>query len=234
MNIRTVIKFGTILLFCCTALPLFAQERVIDKKEFDTVYTSALNKLEKRVYRSSYSSESISGRDQSVRSNTNSLYESVPPNRKHSIYSSTSSKGSHKYENITIGEKTWYRVNDGVWKLLGSGSGSGSGSGDGSSARRIEHTMEYKINVGDTIDGVAADHYQFTEVIKWENSTGVVEETTRRGFWVRKDGLLVRSEYENVDGLRNTSNKTSTKYEYPKHIEINAPDVYEEEKGSDQ
>jgi hypothetical protein len=220
-------KIGTILLFCFTALPLLAQERIIEKKEFDDTYSNAYKKLEKRIFRSTYNSEWVRGKERRLTNRYSSVRESVPPDREHTTSISSDGETTHKFESIRIGDKFWERVNDGVWKF-GSSAGSGTGSGSGLSAREIERKIEYKKISNIDADGIGVDHYQFRQRIRWETSSGVYDDVTSTDYWIRKDGLPVRYEHENDDAVQDTFYKTSTTWEYPERIRIEAPDIYEE------
>lgn len=223
---KNPIRLAVFFALCIFALPTLAQERVIEKKEFDETYSAALKKVEKKVNRSTYDSESTWPGYPTFNHRTSSVTETVPPDREHDTTTYARGDTSNKYESIRIGKNYWSRVNDGVWKL-NNGFGSGSGSGSGIAAREIERKIEYSKIVGEFRDGVTVDHYQYRQTIRWESARGVFDEVTRTDYWIRKDGLPVRYETKTNDALRDRVEKVTITWEYPARIVIEAPDIYE-------
>jgi hypothetical protein len=220
---KTIYKFGVYLALFCAAIPIFAQDRIIDKKEYDSIYQKSQPFLENRAYRSTSISEQYN-RGGSPETRT-SVYEFVPPDRYHSVYSWTDSKGLRKSESITIGDQMWNRMDDGLWKVAESGSGSGSGSGFG--GQLIERVIEYKVTSGVKVDSKTADLYQFTVTNKFASGNGAFQTGSTERRWFNKKGMILKS--ENISTRDGSSiNGTTTTYEYDPKIKIEAPEVFGE------
>jgi hypothetical protein len=232
MKMKTISRSAILLFLLCAAVPLLAQERVIEKNEFDSIYQTSLVFLRTRAYRSTTEIKR-DGDDSPV--NRTSVYEFVPPDRYHSFLTWTDAIGNNKKnESIKIGTESWFRENDGPWKVSGNGygTGSGSGSGSGSGRREIEQITEYKMTAGVKIGGEFADLYQFSHIVKYEDPAGRFETTIARNNWINKQGLLLKSEYTSADPRLNINYITSTVYEYDPRIKIDPPAVVPETKSN--
>ena len=202
----------------CAAIQVFAQERTIDEKEFESMYRNSLQFLKDRSYRSTL----VSARGSSKYTSIN---EFVLPDRRRSIFITTNSSGTEvKTETIRIGDSVWTRTNDGPWKdISGQGGGYGSGSGSGTSAKLVERLIEYKVISGESVGGEVADHYRHTTTLKFTGERGDFQSIWTRSNWFSADGRLLKSENTTVDGDSKVSYGSSTTYEYDPNIRIEAP-----------
>jgi hypothetical protein len=202
-----------------------AQERVIEQKEFDSIYQKSLLFLRTRAYRSTTVRKTDGDSSPAART---SVYEFVPPDRYHSINTWTDYDGAiKKNESIRIGKKSWFRANDEPWRISGIGMGNGTGAASG--MREIERVTGYKMTPGVKLETGTADLYQFTETLRFEDRSGFFEETTWRDNWFNNGGLLLKSEYSTINTRLRTAYKASTIYEYDSRITIKPP-VVEPEK----
>jgi hypothetical protein len=225
---RKISKPVILFFLLCAAVTVIAQERVIEKNEFDSVYQKSSLLLKTRAYRSTMVRKT--GGDSSPVGET-SVYEFVPPDRYHSISTWTDDNGAvKKNESIRIGTKSWFRANDEPWRVSGIGSGNGSGAGSG--MREIERVIGYKMTPGVKLETGTANLYQFTQTLRFEDRGGFFEATTSRDNWFNKEGLLLKSEYSLINTRLRMTYKTSTIYEYDPRITIEPPAVVPETKSN--
>lgn len=213
---RTISKSTILFFLLCAAIQTLAQERVIEKNEFDSVYRTSLLFLKTRVYHSTTATKT--GGDSSA-ANRTFVFEFVPPDRYRSSSTWTDDEGAvRKNESIRIEEKSWFRASDEPWRVLGSADGYGSGRGTG--RLDIERTAGYKMTPGVKLETGTADLYQSTETLRFEDKIGFFEETSWRDNWINKEGLILKSEYTTMNTRYRTISKTSTTYEYDSRITI--------------
>jgi len=217
---RTISGAVILLVLLGAALPVLAQDRIIDKKEYDSIYQKSLRFLETRAYRSTRVSEEYDrGSSPDIQTY---VYEFVPPDRHHYVFSWTDSAGLRKIESITIGDQRWQRTDDGLWKVDAIGSGTGSGSGEG--GRLIEQLIEYKVTSGVKMGNETADLYQFTKTSKFASGNGAYQTGSTERRWFNRKGLLLKSENISTREGSSTDGAAAT-YEYGPKIKIEAPEV---------
>ncbi|HEY8562299.1 MAG TPA: hypothetical protein VIL74_18125 [Pyrinomonadaceae bacterium] len=226
-------------LFCLTfvllsALAAFAQEKTIDKTEFDAALKNRFLKFEGRAYRETRTIEDVTPKDDRFKFFSRSVLEFAPPNRSRLLYESESWLHRKRTETIRIDQKFYLREDDGEWteknlaefqKTLKSVSGSDFLTAD-------EQT-EYK-----TLGTQILNDLKTTVYVRIERRKTIYKPkreerfwTSVTKFWLDETGGIVRE--EELSEARAAAEKTSpetpyrerrtTVWEFDPKIKIEAP-----------
>lgn len=201
------IMFGTIAMALVVfSIPAFAQERTITEKEFEDVDSAAREFLKKTSYRSIE-------RD----GPSETIYESVPPDRTRTLVTEKTNGVTKTTETIKIGPEIFTRKDGGKWEIQGPRDPNRyTVMGD---AGDRERANEYKLSSGVMLGSEKTDIYEH-KVTTTYRSTALRTVWTRR-LWIDRKGMMVKLEniYTNAGG---TSSYTLG-YEYDPKIKIVAP-----------
>jgi hypothetical protein len=197
------ISFCFVLVFCCVAI-VTAQERVIDKSEFDAVVTDSnktLVRLRNEKYRMTVTtSGKIIGRPKNDWS-SKTISEYVSADQTRSIYSSMlGGKENPTKEAIVIGKWRYTRTGTDSWsrKAYEPGQTQAQQAPPYESPFEVIGTVaDYKYLGKENLAGRSADVYQRIErQTKVNKKNGENTETeTKLTYWVGEDRTLWKSEH---------------------------------------
>lgn len=191
------------MVICCVIL-VSAQERVIDKLEFDSVAREPENhpvKLSGKAYRMTIETGSqVVGRQQTEFS-SKSITEFGPEKESRTVSSSTfGGKPSSRRETIVIGKWEYSRtVDDGPWtrKERETGAKKITSVSNTDPYEIVSSTMGYKFLGSEVLEGQKTSIYLKTEKEKRLNKADgkTSELKSTRKFWIGPDGFQLRYEY---------------------------------------
>jgi hypothetical protein len=218
MKIKFLMMLIFSLVFFNTTM-IWGQEKAITKAEFIKNTENYYLSLRDKSYRSITTNKTFNIGNSTPINVSKTIYEVIPPHKSRSIYESD----KEKIEEITIGPRTFIRVNDGKWKRKDDNDTAG-GIGCGS---QILYES-YKVTKNTKLNGKSVNLYEKT--MKTGNSScgsGSSSNGTRiwtERFWITKENLFLKVENENEDVEAKTMSRRSTIYQYsPKKLKIEAP-----------
>jgi hypothetical protein len=194
------ISFCFLLVFCCVAI-VTAQEKPIDKTEFDAVVAGGNNhhlrwKDEKYRMTVSTSSKTI-GRPQTDWS-SKLIVEHGSANEKRTV-STSSFGGKHNktQEAILIGKRKYTRSGDEPWTQKGDEPPRPETKAPESATESLERVAEYRYLGKENLAGRATDIYQKTEhqTKVRKNNGESIESDVKSTYWFGEDGALLKNEY---------------------------------------
>lgn len=203
MNFKTLV-IATITIILASS-PAFSQERTITEKEFEDVDSVATEFLKKVSYRSI-------GRDDT----SETIYESVPPDRTRLLVTKKTNGITTRTETIKIGPKTFVRKDGGTWVIPEPQGPRYAVRGDPVDAER---TSEYKLTSGVMFGDEKTGIYQNTEITT-SKSIGFRRVWTQR-LWINEKGMMVK--YESIYTDAGGTGSYTLVYEYDPKIKIVAP-----------
>jgi len=197
------ISFCFVLVFCCVAI-VAAQEKIIDKSEFDAVVAES-NKILVRGKNEKYrmtvtTSAKIIGRTQNDWS-SKTISEYVSANRTRSVYDSTfGGKPTPTKEAIVIGEWKYMRAGTDPWSRKANEPTQPQAqpaSPPENPFQVIETVAEYKYLGKENLGGRPASVYQKIErqtKVNQKNGENT-ESETKATYWISEDRTMFKNEY---------------------------------------
>lgn len=191
----------------CVSISIFAQEKTIEKSEFDTVYKNSFRGNVSQARREIRTSESIYDSTQQIKISANvsdsvgtvsrtkskTVMEFVPNVGTRTITDFYSGSLNKKTETIRIGDKTYKRENDGEWAEI---TLSAPLSKPEITFKDVDNQAIYKFIGTEQFNNQTARAYTATETNKRinlkTNEEGLVTTTTK--YWFAEDGRLLGME----------------------------------------
>lgn len=226
------ILFYFVLVFCC-AVMVPAQERVMDKAEFDAMVNGGYDhrvKWKGEKYRMTVTTSSkVTGRPQTDwSSKTISEYGSSAEAR--SIYTSEfGGKASPAKESLRIGGWLYTRTGNDAWSRKEYVSSSGAEKEKEESSRKVLSShAEYKYLGQTTLGNKPVHMYVKTErrTTLNERSGETTESESRNTYWVDEKGTVLKNEYKSDNRSKHTSQTyILMAWELDPSIEFTAPEI---------
>ncbi len=205
---------------------IFAQEKTIEKSEFDKVFQASFGKRSGKSYRKTTTMEhTFQGGTSTVGYLSKSTSEFQSRIGYHSVYEAKLSSGNKKIERIVIGDKLYTREGDGEWKA---GSIEPPPAPEGT-IKTLSKETEYKFWGNEILNNQNTTVYLVVEKSKTlnekNNIESIVNATTK--YWFAEDGALLKTEKVRTfqSGEAVSTNKEITIYELDPNIKIEAPAV---------
>lgn len=193
-----------------TAIGVFAQEKTIQKAEFDKMYNASVRVLSSKphreivtdtnetIYPHKHQSNNSSKVYPTHKSTTNGTTEVLPSVGWHSIKEESSHSGNKKTEQITIGGKEYTREADEKWevKAVKVAVKTKSTSKSENTINSIDKYTEYKFLGNEKLGNQNTKVYLIivkNRPTKSEYSVKSVFNNTSK-YWFGKDGILLKKE----------------------------------------
>lgn len=240
MKIRLNAFLSVYILAVCVGCSA-AQERIITEAEFNNrIWKGACEKRKAMPHISTNTDEDFYTEDGAAHHTFVSVKRYSPPDRVWTIAGTKNSGPENKYEEIRIGTISYSRDKGGEWRLkeLGfsglyrcetmirepSQSGTGSGTSESGGPGTRSSNWEFKTLGLHQLGGQKTELFQETEKILLKNSRFESETTRISKFWVRDDGMLLKSEsITRTSGSARWARKTE-EYDYSSGVlKIEAP-----------
>jgi len=190
-----------VLLSCCVAI-VTAQDKVIDKTEFDAVVAAGNNhylRWKDEKYRMTVSTSSkMTGRHQTDWSSKIIMDIGSPTEKRTVSTSSFGDKPNPTQEAIMIGKRKYARSGNGPWTQKADGPPPVQAEAPSESTTQLLETVaEYRYLGKENLAGRATDIYQKTEhQTKVNKKNGEnIESDTKGTYWFGEDGALLKNEY---------------------------------------
>lgn len=218
-------KFLGLALIFFAAISVLAQERVIEKPEFDAVYRASFGKRANKPYREITTSEHYVNGSLADGFTSKSTAEFLPRVGYHSTYESNIQSQIGKKERIVVVNKFYIREGDGEWK-------------EGSietpptpepATKSVSSDIEYKFLGSERLNNQDTTIYSVAESRKSVNPKNNLETlsdiTTR--YWFSDTGELLKKEFsmKMQNGAFVSNIKSVTTYEIDPNIKIEAPEL---------
>jgi len=195
------ISASLVFILCCVAI-VAAQERIIDKTEFDALVASGNNhyfRWKDEKYRMSlFTSSKINGRPQTDWS-SKMIHEHGAPNEIRLVSSSTfGGKPTSSQESIFFGKWNYSRVENGGWSRKEREAPSrGREETPESTNQLVKTDAEYKYLGKEILAGRPVDVYQKTERRTGVNSNNGenVDSDIKATYWFGGDGVMLKKEF---------------------------------------
>lgn len=202
------IIFGTVavMVLVVVSFPAFGQDRTITEKEFEDVDSVAREFLKKVSYRSAARNGA-----------SETIYESVPPDRTRTLATEQTAGVTKTTETIKIGPEIFIRKDGGKWEIQGTRDPNRyTVMGD---ARERERVNEYKLSSGVMLGSEKTDLYEHKMTTTYTSAALRTVWTVR--LWIDQKGMMAKLENIYTDS-GGTSSYTLV-YEYDPKIKIEAP-----------
>ena len=207
------ISASLVVVLCCVAIAA-AQERTIDKTEFDALVASGNNhnlRWKDEKYRMTVSTSSkASGRPQNDWA-SKFFVERVPTKESRTVTSSTfGGKASPTQESIVVGKWIYTRLGTDPWSRKESKPSGGRAETTESIQEMIGSTAEYRYLGKENLAGRATDIYQKTEhQTKVNKKNGEsVESEVKSTYWFGEDGAVLKNEYRSENRSATLTSQT--------------------------
>ena len=199
----------------------FAQEKTIDKTEFEQVRKTAMEILRSKPRRATITSETkVNGEPQ--KNNSTKTITEVDADRRRTVNEKISGTRDTKNEYVQIGDKAYQRKDNGDWKE--------TKAFDRNQMPRIKIISEesdYKILGTDTIGEQTATIYQRNSKVKKIDTGNNKEISSQESvkYWIGANGELIKREEnrENIVDGKTFNFKIIAVIEYLESIQIEAP-----------
>lgn len=206
-------------------LNISAQEDTFEVEDLETLKQAAYEKLSGKTYRTTTIVTSYSNGNSTPTVTTKRIFEKISPDRQRFVAVVEKADGVKRYEAIHIGERRFYKTDDGEWiESTMVGNGSGNGSGSGSSDGKLEETIERKLKKGAVVDNKTVDLYETVRTTKYIYPAKTYTKIWKQSYSFDAAGMFVKFEEEVENDADNSISRTITEYEYnPKDIKIEMP-----------
>lgn len=214
----------TLFLFGFTCV--FAQQKTISQAQFDTaISNNSPDKWKGKSYRLTTASESrVEGRPQTDYY-SKSIIEYASPTISRFAHESNFGPGNSKREAITIGNKTYIRNGNEVWK---EGKFENKSQPINDSAK-ADSQFEYRFLGTEQINAQTANVYAKIEKRKRTDSANNKEtfSTITNKYWLGENGMILKSdmEMESRTGETKHHSRVTQIWESDPNIRIEAPKV---------
>lgn len=201
-----------------------AQEREIQKAEFEAVMKNAIAILDARPHRVTVTSNTnVNGKPQEATS-AKTIVEVASKDRRRSIRELKSVNQNSKRELIRFGNKTYLRENDGQWKQDSNQNNPANGN-----TKVANEQVSYKFLGKDTLNNQSVTVYQrVTSRIMNDSLTNEeIQSNETVKYWVDDKGALLKREMtrENRRGGKIFNFNVTAAFDYDQNIQIIAPQI---------
>lgn len=202
----------------------FAQERAIQKEDFEVLVKNAKAILDARPHRVTVtSSTNVNGKPQETDS-SKTIVEVASKDKRRSVRELKSVKQNSKREFIRFGNKTYSRENDGQWKQ----SGVENSPSQGNLTTTSEET-NYKSIGKELLSNQNANVYQRVrnrKMIDNSNNEQIISTETVK-YWFDDNGALLKREMmrENRRGNNVFNIVATASFDYDQKIQVIAPQI---------
>jgi len=208
---------------------VFAQEKTIERAEFDAVYQNSLEKWKGKSYRMIITTQSSTeGRPQTDYSSKSTIeYTSATTSRL--IYENSFQSKTSNSETIRIGDKIYIREGNGTWKAETSEVKSQPGNKITNTDNQADGQIEYKFLGTEKLGSQTSNVYAKIARKKGINSTNNKEtvSTTTTKYWFGEDGMVLKSDMkmDSQTGEKIFHNRLTQVWELDPNIKIEEPDL---------
>lgn len=215
--------FFSIIIVLTSLMFTFAQEKNIDKVEFDQIRKTSMDILRAKPHRVTTISETkVNGKTQQETRTSKTVIE-VDTDKRRVVNEQVSDQKSTKNEYIQVGNKAYQREDDGDWKETKVYDRNQAGN-----IKTIEEESEYKSLGTENLNGQTANIYLRTsrskKVDEGNNNKEIVSQETVK-YWVDTNGTLLKREInrQNQVGEITFNFNIVSVFEYDQIIQIDAP-----------
>ncbi|HUR97621.1 MAG TPA: hypothetical protein VMZ26_06075 [Pyrinomonadaceae bacterium] len=221
-----------LLVFCFAAIGL-AQERIIQKAEFDSVMTEGGKhqlKWKGEKYRMTVTTTSKALNRPQTDWASRMIFEYGPANEYHSVTTSAfGGKATPAKEFIKVGSSSYARSGDGSWgRIVDSPASAGQTEKPETPTRVLTNEVEYRHLGAGSINDKPVQIYLKSERKTYETEKGEkFESDVKTRYWIGADGLFLKSELasENRGTAVTSRNLITTEWELDPTIKFTAPEV---------
>lgn len=203
---------------------IHGQEKVMQRAEFESVMKTASESLKTNPHRVTVTQTSqINGKPQE-NSSMRSIVQVADKNKRHSVREYKSAAKNVKREYIKVGEKMYFRENDGQWNQV-----SNPNNAPQPSLKTLEEEAKYSFLGKEMLNNQSVSVYQRTKTSKkMDVSTNEeIQSVETVKYWLDDKGMILKreSEKENRRGGKTFNFKTTALFDYDKNIEIITPQI---------
>lgn len=207
---------------------VFAQEKTIERAEFDAVYQNSSEKWKGKSYRMIITTQSSTeGRPQTDYSSKSTIeYTSSTTSRL--IYENSFQSKTSNSETIRIGDKLYIREGNGAWKAGTSEVKSQPENKITNTDNQADGQIEYKFLGTEKLGNQTANVYAKFARKKDVNSTNNKETvTTTTKYWFGEDGMILKSDMkmDSQTGEKIFHTRLTQVWELGPNIKIEEPDL---------
>jgi hypothetical protein len=223
-------RFFCLAFVLLTAIGAFAQERAIEKAEFDAALRYSYVKFAGQSWRRTENTEDISTETNKNKFTLKSVSEFMPaPAKSRWLIESESLAGKTRRENIRIDGTTFTRTGDGEWTEVKPEPATRRES----SLKTVEEQIEYKVLGTEVLGDLSTRVYAKIEkrkLLNEENNSEMFSVITSK-YWLDNDGAIVKQETLTENRIATKLNPTgrvyrtlrTTVWELDPNIKIEAP-----------
>jgi hypothetical protein len=197
-------------LFCLAfvlvaAAGIFAQEKTIEKSEFETVFRNSFRKFAGQSHRQTTTNQEIAESIDQNKTSSQSVIEFAAPRSSRLVFEFNSSSLNKRTESIIIGDKTYTRIDDGDWK-------EGKREMLPSPERKlktVDEQIEYRSLGTELLNNQNTTVYakiQKRKLINESNQSEMFSTITTK-YWYGEDGGILKQEAQTENRIK--SNKSA-------------------------
>ena len=214
---------------------VFAQEKTIERADFDAVYQNSTNKWKGKSYRMVITTQSGTEGKPHTDYSSKSIIENASNTTSRVIYENSFQSKTKKSEKIRIGDKTYLREGNEEWKEVTLEVESQPQPGnkipntDNQVNNQVDSQIEYKFLGSEKLDNQITNVYAKIERQKVINSTNNKEThsvaTTK--YWFGEDGIILKldMEMDSQTGETIFHTRLTQVWELDPSIKIEAPNL---------
>lgn len=219
-----LVCFSIALLFV-GLLNVSAQERVIEKFDYDKIIKDGKSLLHGKIYREKRMFEEFEDRGLSPTFLFQSTSEFLPPDRRRIVHNiSKNGKTIETREGISIGSKSWLKVNRGRWEKIKGDPGNFTGTEKAIACRVAEEYTLYKITGEADVFGEKATVYEREAKREMHCLHEHLRHERRiERYWISVEGKILKALEETETIGTKKLKSVTTIYEYDPKIKIEAP-----------
>jgi hypothetical protein len=210
--------------FC--SISVSAQEKPFDKEKLKTLGKNSFETLKSKTYPLTTTYKRNAGENNKLVEFRKTIYEFVPPNRKHYIFEYNNFRGKNSKsvsERIEIGKEIYVKTIDDQWLEAIPRGGVGRGSGISYSGSKPVLNVEYKLMEGQIVNNQESDLYEIITTYGFKSENPEYSDIIKQRYWYNKEGLPVKTEIINIYGRTGNTGSEIKEYEYDPNIKIEVP-----------
>lgn len=213
-------KILSLLVLLAGITAVHAQEKSIQKSDFEAVIKSATDILKTTPHRITVTQKTdVNGKSQE---NSSAIVEVASSDKLRSVRETKSLNQNSKREFVRIGDKSYSRENDGQWKQAAMPVNPNEGM-----TKTVDEQLQYQSLGKETLNNLAANVYVKTKTSKMIDSSNNREilSTEKVKYWFDGNGALIKREMarENRVGEKTFHFMTTAVFDYDKNIQVVAP-----------
>lgn len=228
-------KFFCLTFVLLTAISIFAQERNIEKAEFDAVMKYRFVKFARQSYRITTNYENIPNATNKNKMTSKSLREYVPSQQSRMLYEFNSPAVKTRLEIIKIGGKTYARKDGGDWTEESPEQNTDKIPEPARALKTVEEQIEYKAFGIVVLNDLKVSIYGKIERKKLvsESNKSEMFSTLVTKYWLDEDGGIIKEETSMENRFKSEKMPAESVYrhlrtsiwEFDPNIRIEAPVV---------